>query len=166
MGTRTSKRVNCRAVLRMTASKTFLPPSLPSLPTSLFLHRPLLTMRYRQARMDSVILSNQTAFALCDGLLRMAQCWIIELPETELREIRNVLEGLLVRTDQALDLMEGDISLDFEGLGVDSGGLATYYPSSSDVFQTLVILLGPKTSVPYLFQLPLHRVSMISAGRI
>ena len=82
-----------------------------------------MRMRYRPARADSVVLSNQTAFALCDSLLQMTRFWIIELPEPELREIRNALDSLVVRADQVLDLMEGEISLDFRSLRVDSGEL-------------------------------------------
>lgn len=53
MGTHIPKRKNGWRALRMTASNKFLPPSLPSLPTSLPLPRHLLTMRYQRARMDS-----------------------------------------------------------------------------------------------------------------
>ena len=93
-----------------------------------------MRMRYRPARADSVILSNQTAFALCDSLLQMTRFWIIELPEPELREIRNALDSLLVRTDQVLDLMEGEICLEFGSLRVDSSELLAYDPSLSNVF--------------------------------
>ena len=91
-------------------------------------------MRYRPVRADSVILSNQTAFALCDSLLQMTRFWIIELPEPELREIRSTLGGLLVRADQVLDLMENEISLDFEGLQINSSKLPVYDFSSSNFF--------------------------------
>jgi hypothetical protein len=66
-----------------------------------------------------VTLSSHTAFALCDGLLKMAHCMIVELPEPELRDIRYTLDALLIRTDQVLDMVERDFSLIFNGLRVD-----------------------------------------------
>ncbi|KAF9780939.1 hypothetical protein BJ322DRAFT_1112323 [Thelephora terrestris] len=68
---------------------------------------------------ESVTLSSHTAFALCDGLLKMAHCMIVELPEPELRDIRYTLDALLIRTDQVLDMVERDFSLIFNGLRVD-----------------------------------------------
>ena len=139
-----------------------LPLSSPCSPTSPpFTHRLLaMCMRYRPARLDSVVLSNQTAFALCDSLLQMTRFWIIELPEPELREIRNALGSLLVRTDQVLDLMESEICLDFESLRVDSSELPGYDPSSSNVClsQILTTLLEPRTLVRWLLQAPSHQI--------
>lgn len=68
---------------------------------------------------DSVVLTSSTAFAVTDGLLRMAHCLIVELPEPELREVRYTLNSLLTRTDQVLDIVERDFSLDFESLRLD-----------------------------------------------
>ena len=105
-----------------------------------------------------MVLSNQAAFALCDSLLQMTRFWIIELPEPELREIRNVLGGLVVRADQALDLMENEICLDFESLQIDSSGFLVYDSNFSDFFlQTTVIPLEPKTSAPPPLQGPPRR---------
>ncbi|KAF9781015.1 hypothetical protein BJ322DRAFT_1112403 [Thelephora terrestris] len=73
----------------------------------------------QQTAGDFVVLSNPTAFAMCDGLLRMSNCLILELPESELREIRYMLDTLLTKADLALDLMEHEISLNFEGLNIE-----------------------------------------------
>ena len=92
------------------------------------LPRSLSTMRHQAPGADSVALSNSTAFAICDGLLRMSHCFIIELPEPELREIRRILDSLLMTADLALDLMETDISLNFDGLSIRPGeSLFLYY---------------------------------------
>ena len=115
-----------------------------------------------------MILSNQTAFALCDSLLQMTRFWIIELPEPELREIRNALGSLLVRTDQVLDLMESEICLDFASLRVDQSELLPYDSSSSNFFpfQILVTLLQLETLMPSLFQAPPRRTLVMLLSRI
>ena len=51
----------------------------------------------------------------------MAHCLITELPEAELREIRYTIDALLTRTDQLLDMLENDLSLNFDGLNIDPG---------------------------------------------
>lgn len=92
--------------------------SLPFLtpPSTFFSFR---TMPRQPTMGESVVLTNSTAFALCDTLLRMAHCLIIELPEPELRDIRYTLDSLLTRTDQVLDLVERDFALRFNGLNVN-----------------------------------------------
>jgi len=70
---------------------------------------------------DYVAISKPNAFAICDGMLRTAHCLIVGLPESELREIRHTLDRLLMRADQALELIEIDFSLSFEGLEIDPG---------------------------------------------
>lgn len=51
----------------------------------------------------------------------MAHRLIIELPEAELREIRHTLDTLLTRTDQLLDMVEDDLSLNLDDLNIDPG---------------------------------------------
>lgn len=70
---------------------------------------------------DSIALSTSSAFSISDGLLRMAHRLIIELPEAELREIRHTLDTLLTRTDQLLDMVEDDLSLNLDDLNIDPG---------------------------------------------
>lgn len=92
------------------------------------------------AGVDSVVLTSSTAFSICDGLLKMAHCLIIELPEPELREVRYTLNSLLTRTDQVLDIVERDYSLNFDGLRIDSGKSWSPCRCLSDVFQLPIIL--------------------------
>ncbi|KAF9790755.1 hypothetical protein BJ322DRAFT_1017402 [Thelephora terrestris] len=87
---------------------------------------------------DPVLLSKSTAFAMCDGLIRMSHCLVIELPEPELREIRYMLDSLLVKADLALDLMEREISLDFGGLNVDIDLDSCTPPGAEDFGAVLV----------------------------
>lgn len=107
-------------------------------------------MRHHSLGEDPVLLSKSTAFAMCDGLIRMSHCLVIELPEPELREIRYMLDSLLVKADLALDLMEREISLDFGGLNVDidpgESSVPVLFPVSSDIFQTPALPLGLKIS--------------------
>ena len=66
-------------------------------------------------------LPTASASALTDGLLRMAHCLIMELPEPELREVRSTLDILTMKIDQILDSAEYDLSLNFDGLTINPG---------------------------------------------
>ncbi|KAF9785354.1 hypothetical protein BJ322DRAFT_1020895 [Thelephora terrestris] len=90
-------------------------------------------MRHQIAGADFVVLPNSTAFAMCDGLIRMSHCLIVELPEDELREIRYRLDSLLMKADLALDLMGRKVSLDFKGLAMDPRS-CTYPPPGAEDF--------------------------------
>lgn len=80
-------------------------------------------MRRPSTGRDSIQLTAASSFAICDGLLRMAHCLMIELPEAELRDVRYTLDTLLARADQLLNVAELDVdlSLDFDGLQVNEG---------------------------------------------
>ena len=104
-------------------------------------------MLFPPPEIDYVAISKPNAFAICDGMLRTAHCLIVGLPEPELREIRDTLDRLLMRADRALDLIEVDFSLTFEGLEIDAGKSPVPSPSLADVFQTPLILPVLKTSV-------------------
>ena len=82
--------------------------------TDLTPHRPLTERGFVQ-------IPNASAFNICDGLFRMANCFITELPDAELRGLRHVLDTLLMKVDRLLDPSEPDFSLNFEGLALDSG---------------------------------------------
>ena len=60
-----------------------------------------------------------STFAICDGLLWMAHCFLMELPETDLRHIRCTLENLLIRANQVLDEFEFDLSMNFDALAIE-----------------------------------------------
>lgn len=104
-------------------------------------------MRHQIAGADFVVLPNSTAFAMCDGLIRMSHCLIVELPEDELREIRYRLDSLLMKADLALDLMGRKVSLDFKGLAMDPRKSPVLFSILSDIFQVPAptLPLGPKT---------------------
>ena len=85
-----------------------------------------------------------SAFAICDGLLRMAHCFLMELPETDLRHIRCTLESLLIRADQVLDEFEFDLSLNFDALAIECEYCA-HRPVLSNHLQTAIPPPGPKT---------------------
>ncbi|KAF9777755.1 hypothetical protein BJ322DRAFT_1021830 [Thelephora terrestris] len=95
-------------------------------------------MRHHSLGEDPVLLSKSTAFAMCYGSIRMSHCLVIELPEPELREIRYMLDSLLVKADLALDLMEREISLDFGGLNVDIDPDSCTPPGAEDFGAVLV----------------------------
>ena len=75
---------------------------------------------------ETVTVSATSAYSICDGLLRMAHCFIVELPEPKLRDIRYALEGLLVKANRTLEVFEYDLSLNFDGLEIDPGGSCIY----------------------------------------
>ena len=79
------------------------------------------TMRRPPTGRDSINLTAASGFAICEGLLKMAHCLMIELPEAELRDVRYTLGGLLTRADQLLDAAEVDFSLNFDSLHVNEG---------------------------------------------
>ena len=81
----------------------------------------ILTMLHPPTDAHSIQLPTASAFSLCDGLLRMAHCLIVKLPESELRDVRYTLDTLSTRVDQLLDSAELDLSLNFDGLVIDPG---------------------------------------------
>ena len=83
-------------------------------------------MRCPGTQQDAVVLSTSNASSICDGLLRMAHCLLIELPERELAETRCTIDALLARADQLLDMAEQDLSLNFDGLSIDAGEFRMY----------------------------------------
>ena len=101
----------------------------------------------RPATRDSVVLSASSAFAVCDSLLRMAHCLIVELPESELRDIRYTIDILATRTNQILGSAERDLSLNFDRLAIIPGECLIYPCSSSDISQISTPSLEPKTLV-------------------
>lgn len=79
------------------------------------------TTRHPPAEKDVVQISATSAFNICDGLFRMANCFVTELPEAELRDVRYVLNTLLMKVDRLLHPTEEyDLSLNFGGLTVDA----------------------------------------------
>ena len=115
-------------------------------------------MLFPSLETDYVTISKPNAFAICDGMLRTAHCLIVGLPEPELREIRDTLDRLLMRADRALDLIEVDFSLTFEGLEINPGKLSIPSPNLADIFQTPLILPVLKISAlcpPVKFRYPL-----------
>lgn len=78
-------------------------------------------MRQTSVGEGAITLSSSSAFAICDGLLRMAHCLIVELPEPELRDIYYTLGTLLAKTEQVLEVLENDVFLNFDNLSLDPG---------------------------------------------
>jgi len=78
-------------------------------------------MNHPPAGSSFIQLPTGSAFSLCDGLLRMAHRLIIELPESELKDVRCILDTLSMRVDQLLDSAEIDHSLGLDGLSIDPG---------------------------------------------
>ena len=110
------------ANIQITATLTLIPRPSRSQPWSLRLrltscHIP--TMRHPQARPDSIVLSSSSASTICDGLLKMTHCLMVELPAAELMAVCHTVETLLVKADQMLDIADQDLSLNFEGLSID-----------------------------------------------
>ena len=102
-------------------------------------------MRRPPTARDSAVLSASSAFAVCDGLLRMAHCLIVELPESELRDIQYIIDVLASRTNQMLDLAEHDLSLNFDRLAIIPGKCSIHPCSSSDISQISIPSLELKT---------------------
>lgn len=103
-----------------------------------------------QAASDSILIPTASASAICDGLLRMAHCLILELPEAELRGVRYTLSVLSMRADQLLDSAVRDFALNFDGLAIDPGKSSRPYPNLSSparLVQTLATTLGLKILV-------------------
>ena len=110
------------ANIQITATSTLIPHPSRSQPWSLRLrltscHFP--TMRHPQARPDSIVLLSSCASTICDGLLEMAHCLMVELPAAELMAVHHTVETLLVKADQMLDIVDQDLSLNFDGLSID-----------------------------------------------
>jgi hypothetical protein len=80
-----------------------------------------MNRRAPQPAGDSVVLTPATASAFTDGLLRMVHCFVMELPEPELRDVRSTLDILMMKVDQILDNTEHDLSLNFDNLTIDPG---------------------------------------------
>ena len=95
------------------------------------------TTRHPPAEKDVVQISATSAFNICDGLFRMANCVISELPEAELRDIRKILDTLLAKVDRLLDHAEYDLSLNFDSLAIDRGitNRMSASPYSSHLFR-------------------------------
>ena len=91
-------------------------------------------MRHPHADSSSITLPTTNAFAICDGLLKMAHCLINELPEAELTHIRDTVDALLIKTDQRLGVIEQDFSLNFDGLSINPSECQMYYSGSSNLF--------------------------------
>ena len=114
-----------------------------------------MTFRLSQLTGDAVLLSTANATAMADGLLRMAHCLIIELPEPQLQDLRYTLDLLLMRVDQILDAE--DLSLNFDGLTTNPGEsfrLRPDPPLTCFVPQTFTATRRPKTLARYWFQPP------------
>lgn len=79
------------------------------------------TTRRSPTERDVVQIPTASAHNICDGLFRMVNCFIPELPEAELRDVRNILETLLTKVDRLLDHTECDLSLNFDNLAVNAG---------------------------------------------
>jgi len=77
---------------------------------------------------DMIQLPIATAFNICDGLFKMANRLVVELPETQLRDVRYALETLVSKVDRLLESGEYDLSLNFDGLAVDPGESSESHP--------------------------------------
>lgn len=55
----------------------------------------------------------------------MSHCLMVQLPDSELRVVRCVVDAVLARADQLLATAE-DVSLDFNSLSIDSGKSSTH----------------------------------------
>lgn len=99
-----------------------------------------MTLRLSQLTGDAVVLSTANATAMADGLLRMAHCLIVELPEPQLQDLRYTLDLLLMRVDQILDAE--DLCLNFDGLTTNPGEFSRL---RLDVFSP-VLSLRPSAS--------------------
>jgi len=51
----------------------------------------------------------------------MAHCFIVQLPEAQLKDVRYTLDVLTMKVDQRLESIEPDLSLNFDGLAIDPG---------------------------------------------
>jgi hypothetical protein len=76
-------------------------------------------MPRRHTPEPSVELSADSAFKSCDSLLRMSSFLMVQLPEDELRSIRDLLDTLTTRADHLLDAAGADVSFHFNGLAID-----------------------------------------------
>lgn len=75
----------------------------------------------RSASLPSIQVPVDTAFTICDGLLRITHSLMIQLPDSELRDIRCIINAVLARADHLLETSE-DVSLDFTGLSISDSG--------------------------------------------
>jgi hypothetical protein len=132
-------------------------PFYPSLPFAPAVSPPPLNLVMpcqRNARC-SIELSPTSAFDMCDGLLRMSFHLMIQLPEAELRDIHYVIDTLLTRADQLLDMAGPELSLNFTALAIDLGKshilLTSFSVFRHDTcpFQSPSNSRGPRTSVRF-----------------
>ncbi|KAF9779700.1 hypothetical protein BJ322DRAFT_1113001 [Thelephora terrestris] len=93
-------------------------PQRASSPATLLLSLSLAMPR-RHTPEPSVELSADSAFKICDSLLRMSSFLMVQLPEDELRSIRDLLDTLTTRADHLLDAAGADVSFHFNGLAID-----------------------------------------------
>ncbi|KAF9784537.1 hypothetical protein BJ322DRAFT_1109257 [Thelephora terrestris] len=84
--------------------------------------------RATEASRAFIGLSTDSAFSMCDGLLRMSHSLMVELPEPELRDIRYLLSVMVARADHLLDAADYDISLNFNGLAISQDALSHTWP--------------------------------------
>lgn len=68
---------------------------------------------------DPVVIPAASTTSIHYGLLRMAHCLVVELPESKLQNVRHSLNVLLGKVDQILDSAEHNFSLNFNGLTID-----------------------------------------------
>ena len=116
------------------------------------------TIRNASPERDSVRISAASAFNICDGLFRMANCFVTELPEAELRDVRYVLNTLLTKVDRLLHPTEEyDLSLNFGGLTVDASKSlrsTLIFPRSSHPPQTFAAIQAVRTLAQVQLQPP------------
>lgn len=85
-------------------------------------------MRRSPADRDMVQLPTASAFNICDGLFKMANCLVVGLPEAQLRGVRYALDTLMAKVDRLLESDEYDLSLNFDGLAIDPGKSSKSHP--------------------------------------
>ena len=85
-------------------------------------------MRHPPTDRNTIQLPTTSAFNICDGLFKMANCLVVELPDAQLRDVRYALETLVSKVDRLLESGEYDLSLNFDGLAVNPGESPRFYP--------------------------------------
>ena len=138
---------------QITVTKGAVSPSLPSssppscisysafpslLLTMVVVHS---TMRQPPPDRDTIQLPTTTAFNICSGLFKMANCLVAELPEAQLRDIRYALDTLGAKVDRLLESGEYDLSLNFDDLTVDPGKPSKSHPN-------IPALISPSSDIP------------------
>lgn len=98
--------------------------------------------RRTPANRDTIQLPTASAFNICDGLFKMANCLVVELPEAQLRDIRYALETLVSKVDRLLESGEYDLSLNFDGLTVDPSECLESHPDISALISAFTDIPG------------------------